>query len=431
MNQKQCRRMAGFVAVWLQRLEFDQVFDPRQRRGKRWKLQQVLSACLLGHMAGCKSLLEVEQLTDTLSHPVRRKFGLQRRLADTTMRDVLCRLSSASLVDVLQRLTAAAQRGKMLEPIGLPVAMLAMDGKATALPSWDGVYAQKHEPEGKLPYGLMRTVTATLVTARGRPCVTVSPIPASTNEMGHFKKALKAACAAHPGVELISYDQGANSAENAQSVLEMGKHYLFRLNDERRHMQQLAKDLLETKAVIATTEDTISNRVQHIRRLRLFRLAPSGLPVAYKSEIWEHARTLVCVESEIHEDGRDVVVHEPRYFASSLASAALTPEQWLWAVRAHWAVETNHQVLDTAFAEDTHPWIVNDPNGMLVVAVLRRIAYTLLTLYRSVHQRSEERRATAWKTLMTFVRNMLIAATAATLESLRQRATQGLVAIAA
>jgi hypothetical protein len=430
MNQKEFRRMVGFVAVWLQRLGFDRVLDPRNARGQRWQLKTVLSACLLGLMAGGKSLADVEQLTDNLSRSVRRKFGVPRRLADTTMRDVLCRLEWTSLVDAFNRAVAMAHRGKMLQPMTLPFEMLAMDGKATALPCWDDSYAQKHQPEGQLPYGLMRTVTATLVTARGKPCITVSPIPASTNEMGHFQKALKQACAAYPSVTLVSYDQGANSEENAQAVLALGKHYLFRLNDERRHMQQLATELLATKDVVVSTEDVISNREQHIRRLRLFRLTPSGLPVVYKNELWEHARTLLCVESERHQD-RCVVTQEKRYFASSLATDALTPAQWLWATRGHWAVETTHQVLDVAFAEDTHPWIVNDANGMLVVAVLRRIAYTLLTLYRSVRQRSDEKRLTTWRALMSRMRDMLIASTEATLLALRPRKSLSLFAIAA
>ena len=64
-------------------------------------------------------------------------------------------------------------------------------------------------------------------------------------------------------------------------------------------------------------------------------------------------------------------------------------------------VETSHQILDTAFAEDDHPWIEANPRAALVVALLRRIAYTLLALFRSVTQRSDERRAAPWKALMS------------------------------
>jgi hypothetical protein len=431
MNQKYFRRIAGFVASWFPRLELDGVPDPRHARGKRWQVRQVLAAGLLGHMAGCRGLGEVERLTGKLSRAIRRQFGLHRRLPDTTMRDVLCRLPWQQLVVLLERGVAAARRGKMLGPVGLPFSMVAMDGKGTALPSWDGPYAQKHQPADGLPFGVMRTVTSTLVTAPGRPCIGVSPIPASTNEMGHFTTALAQLCSGPAGslIKLVSYDQGANSEDNAKAVLAWGKHYLFRLNDERRHMQQLAMDLLETQAAIAETVDVTSNRTEEMRRLQLFRLPPSGLPIAYANEIWDHTRTLVSVEWERHEDGV-VVERTRRYYASSLEAEELSPLQWLWAARAHWGVETTHQILDTAFSEDDRPWIRNDPNGMLVVAILRRIACTLLTLYRSVTQRSEEKRQVPWTVLLEGVRDMLVASTEATVASLRKRKALGTSVVA-
>jgi hypothetical protein len=81
--------------------------------------------------------------------------------------------------------------------------------------------------------------------------------------------------------------------------------------------------------------------------------------------------------------------------------ASLTADHWLLVARRHWGVETSHQILDTAFEQDDHPWIEACPRAALVVAILRRIAYTMLALFRSVTQRSDERRATPWIALMT------------------------------
>ena len=53
-------------------------------------------------------------------------------------------------------------------------------------------------------------------------------------------------------------------------------------------------------------------------------------------------------------------------------------------------------------------WISSNPRGALVVAILRRIAYTLLTLFRSVTQRSDERRSAPWKRLMLDVFTALL-----------------------
>ena len=113
---------------------------------------------------------------------------------------------------------------------------------------------------------------------------------------------------------------------------------------------------------------------------------------------------------------------EARLFVSSLTESTLSPAQWLQVVRSHWGVESNHHTLDTAFAEDDRPWIVADGNGMLAVLVLRRIAYTLLALFRSVSLRSEQKRRIRWADLMRWVWTAIVAATDVHLDALRSRA---------
>ena len=60
------------------------------------------------------------------------------------------------------------------------------------------------------------------------------------------------------------------------------------------------------------------------------------------------------------------------------------------------------------------------PRATVVVSILRRIAYTLLSLFRSVTQRSAEARAVAWKQLFRHVTNVLVSATAEQLQGLRR-----------
>lgn len=422
-KQKMFRRIVGYFMARLRQMGLRDLCDPRRLQGRRWKLEQVLAACLLGMMAGCKNLREVELLTAKLSRPIRRRLGIPRRLPDTTVRDVLCALSPETLIPILHRVLAIANRAKSLKQTTVPFHMVAMDGKWTALPSWKGPYAQKQEPEEGTPYGIMRTVTSVLACVAGRPCIDVSPIPACTNEMGHFQTAFDAMVRRYGKLfTLVSYDQGANGEPNGRHVVDQDKHYLFRLNDERRHMQQLAMDLLSYKEVVAQTHDVISNKEEVFRRLRIFQVNTGVWNFPRKKEIWPHTKTLLCVESETRNQ-ETVTSVEKRYYASSLEASTLTPEQWLFYVRMHWQVELSHQTLDAAFQEDEHPWIQNDPNGMLVVLILRRIAYTLLTLYRSVHQRSQEKREMPWSELFAWVHDTLIASTEATVFLLRKRNT--------
>jgi hypothetical protein len=92
-------------------------------------------------------------------------------------------------------------------------------------------------------------------------------------------------------------------------------------------------------------------------------------------------------------------------------------------VRSHWGVEINHHTLDTAFVEDERPWIVADGNGMLVTLVLRRIAYTLLALFRGVSLRGEQKGEVRWADLLRWVWSAIVAATDAHLDAIRLRKT--------
>jgi hypothetical protein len=92
MRVRAVRRMVGLLRKRLPEVDLEVVAGPRAREG-RWSLGQILRATLVGLMAGCRSLWETEQLTETLSPAARRLLSLPRRLADTTARDALCRVS--------------------------------------------------------------------------------------------------------------------------------------------------------------------------------------------------------------------------------------------------------------------------------------------------------------------------------------------------
>ena len=68
----------------------------------------------------------------------------------------------------------------------------------------------------------------------------------------------------------------------------------------------------------------------------------------------------------------------------------------------------------------TTPKATSNPRATLVVAILRRVVYTLLTLFRSVTQRSATKRKVAWRHLLADVVYACHTATRALLESLRQ-----------
>jgi len=415
--------MAGYALARLPDVGLGQIADPRKGR-VLWKLEPVLTAVVLGVMAGCRGLHELEHLTELLSPAMRKRLGIKRRMPDTTVRDLLCGLSIDQLRLSLHRMVRAAIRRKALAPVGLPFGVLALDGKCTALPCWDNQFVQRHQPENGLPYGIARSVTSTLVSCPGRPCVDAIPIPPATNEMGWFQHAFDAVVAAFPSLfRLVTYDAGALSEANANHVVQAGKDYLLHVKGDQRYMFKMADELLLTEEPIASTIDTPDKRTRVTRKLTL--LGPSahwayGNGKHATESIWRHVRSFLRVDYIVEKDGVEIS-HDERTYVSSLAPDELSPAQWLLVVRSHWGVEVTHNLLDTAMLEDDRPWIVSDGTGMMAVLVLRRIAYSLLALFRSVSLRSKSGSKMRWKDLLRWVFTALVASDEHHLKALRPR----------
>jgi len=423
------RRLAGLLVARLPEARLDDVADPRARRGRRWKnLGALLGAVVAGICAGAKSLAQFEKMTAEMGRPMRRPLGILRRIPDTTLRDLLCIMDPNELRGALHSQVRAAHRRKALEPNQLPFGVLVLDGKNTAISGCDDFYAQRQsQHEGEQFTSLLRTVTCTLVSAAAKPCIDAIPIPASTNEMGHFATALREVVRAYAPLglfRLVSYDAGACSLENANVVRGLQLHYLFGLKGTQPSLLVEAKRLLESRPTTeadAVTEDVVGANIVTRRAYITEEMADFGG--------WGHLRTVVRIESETRARDGKLVAHDNRYFLSSLQRVALADAQWLRLVRWHWGVENNcHNTFDTVFCEDDKPWIKDSPQGPLAVLLLRRIAYNLLALFRSVTQRSEERRRLPWADLLRGVAQVLVAVTEAHLADLRPRNTAAALA---
>ena len=417
MSELRLRRsLAGFFRKRLAELHLEQVPDGRDRRGQRWELGTLLEATVVSLAAGAKGLGEVEDITEAMTPEIRGWLGIPRRVPDTTLRDALLTVDPEGLRPVLHWATRAAHRRKALVTEGLPFGVVSLDGKVIMVPTSDNWYAQCQTQQEDTVRGAVRTVTAVLTSSAGRPCIDVTPIPAPTNEMGIFETAFDHVVEAYAGLDLfrlVTYDAGACSAANALAVRQRGYHYLLGLKGNQPELLQAAQQWLGDRTDADATSEDIEGGYLVTRRVYLGQ-ATTG------PEGWEHIRTVLRVVSEKQDAQGRVLSSEERYFIASLPSSRLTAKQWSLIVRRHWGVETAHQVLDVAFKEDKRPIILENPRATVVVAILRRIAYTLLTLYRSVTQRSEQRRNMPWKKLIKSVYRTLIAAGQSTLAGLRR-----------
>jgi len=415
------KRAAGFLLTRFADLKLQLVHDPRRAAGKRWRLDVVLRTALIGMMAGCQSAAEVEAFTSNMAHDLRRKLGIARRLPDTTLREILVRLEPDEVRAALHSFTHSAWRRKALELAGFPFHVLALDGKVTSVPNWDNKYSQrKTYDDGRKAHGLVRMVNACLISTPAKPVIDTLPIPAATNEMGVFPDVFASLLKNYGRLfQVVTYDAGVPSEENCELVVKAGKHFNFRIKNENWHLHQEAERRLGSRPLetaAAFTEDIDAKKTKEFVLRRVFTCAAPTLLF-----IWTSVKTLIRVNVQHLEDGK-VTGEEDKYYISSLAQDALNPHQWLRIARDHWAVENNvHWVLDAIFREDKRPWIETDPKGTVVVNVLRRIACSMLALFRRALMRRNEDRTIEWRTLLDWFYRTATGITPQMLAELRPR----------
>lgn len=412
MQARLTRRILGWLAARLDVLPWSRVTDPRTGSSTYWRMTTVLPVVVMGLVAGARSLAELETLTATMSAAARRWFRLARRLPDTTARELLVRLVPEELRAVLHAQIRIFHRQKALEPEGFRWGVVSMDGKATTIRAWDQRFVQRQGSRGAI-----RTITATLVSSPGCPCIDAWPIPPSTNEMGSYLDALRALVDNYKGIDLfrvVMYDAGACSEANARGTRALGLHYLMQLNDAQPTLFAEARRLLDPA------------------RAHIVELAEQGGRVRYRikatAEIegfldWAHLRTVIHVHRETIDRHGAVTRQGDRYFITSLSDTSLAPEQWARLIKARWAVENNcHHTFDAALAEDERPWFQEHTVGALNVILLRRLAYNAMALFRARTLRAEANRLLPWRQLALQVFIALITATEQAVNGLRARA---------
>ena len=406
------RRILGWLTSRCAVFAWDLVTDPRVISRVCWGLTSVLSTVVTGLLAGCHSVADLEALTSSMSPACRRLLGLHKRISDTTVRRIIVALVPAQLREVLHAQIRRFHRQKALEPEGLRWGVVSMDGKASSLGRWDHVYAQQQGD-----HGVIRTITACLISTPGRPCLDAFPVPAATNEMGVYLAALRALVEAYAGLSLfrvVMYDAGACSEANARGTCALGLQYVMQLTAGQPNLFAEAKRILPLAPAHVFETGAKSCRVRYTVRLT------EGM-AAYLD--WDHLKTVVHVHRDTLRPDGTVVGGGDRYFASSLAIFALSPEAWATLIRARWGVENNcHHTFDTAFAEDERLWFDEDPTGALNIILLRRLAYNAMALLRARTLRGESTRMMAWKLLIRWLYAALISATEETVHDLRARA---------
>jgi hypothetical protein len=409
-KRRRLRRIAGFVARYVSDdlLEWGAKADGRSTRGRTWKdPKPLLKIALLGLLAGCKGPSEVEELSKELPKPIRKLLGIPRRVPDTTLRDFLTKLDPNKLQMMLYVVGYDAYRRKALrhrDDIDIPFSVLSADGKYPSISDTTPyAYLQIHHQDGEATHGLVRTVTCSLVTALGRPILGAVPVLGSTKEQGGFQMAFGEMVRIYGRrFRLFMYDAGAASQDNADAVKAAGKEYLFLIADPRWQMYQLVELLLRDRIPAFVDEEKVSEQKRVIRKLTMHSVKPTRKNIL----LWKHTRTIFRIDNEVYENG-ELISTYTRFSVTSLEADELEPGPWLQLHVLRWGPETAHSILDTAFEEDDRPWIRKNAQGNLAVQLLRRVAFTLMTLYKNVTIRNEDESREPWRKQMEWVKDML------------------------
>jgi len=241
--QKLLDRVLGTPAY-----QWDDITDPRKRRGRRWTLKHLLNAAFAGLLASCPTLRDVEAMTEEMG-PTGRQY-VPRRVPDTTLWQVLGKLDPQELRAKHRAQVRAAWRSKSLQPVGLPCGVVAIDGKGLGALEHDaeGTAQKAHRSHDGSPYWLTRALRAVLTSAQGKPCLDQVPVDGKTNEMatfGDFFEDLMRAYGAGNLFEVVTVDAGMVSRANAERVHAANKAYVMALKGTQPELFAEAKRLLD------------------------------------------------------------------------------------------------------------------------------------------------------------------------------------------
>ena len=363
------RRILGFLSARLAELPLDEVRS-RRKRNRKWPCRTLLTALIVGLVAGCKGLREVERLlANELGEGARKLLGLWRRVADTTLRDYIMALKPDAVRALIYQQILLADRRKQLTT-DMPIRAVSMDGKATSTRLFDPPEAEIAYAQRQGSIAVVRTITSCLVTAPGRPCIDAHPVPPATNEMGAFIDALDALLTVYARrlFDLVMYDSGACSLANATAIFERGLDYLMCLTALQPELLREAQRVLGKRGAETALAETVELEGSKVvvRRLWLTEDIAGWLD-------WTHLRTVARVQYERTDKLTGQTTIEDCYYITSMPASRLVPADWLKLIRRRWAVENdNHKTLDTVFDEDDRPWLIA-PQGMLVMMLLRRL----------------------------------------------------------
>ena len=364
--------------------------DYRYRANKEWNLGYILEVLLAGALSGCKTLREVETLSEVYAD----------RVSDTTLHDMMIQLDPQGLRAELAKGVKQALREHELPKDEFPVRITAIDGKYNF--NTDRVVNEYSEPIGgggnneQYRHIALRAMHVSSETKLYLGQHEIESKGSETNELIEFVDELQALYGRTGLLEVISVDAGIVSKKNARELIDRGLNYILAIKGCQPKLFAAAQGMFSEVNADCVTEEVYNGNLVTRRLTRM--LSPA-------IENWGHIQEFWKIETSITSRDGNQISQEVRYYITSLAASTLTNKQVLAAIRMHWGIENNaNWCFDVLWNEDTAPWT---SRAMVLVAHLRMMAYNIIQRLKTRRLKSQNNRALGWKDLFRFFEHAL------------------------
>jgi predicted transposase YbfD/YdcC len=325
---------------------FEQVADPRSRRGIRHRFAVLLAVALSAVLTGARSFVAIGEWVADADAGVLVKLGVgvMRRPCEATIRRALARVDGEQLDAVM----GAWMRARVGVLGGRRV--IAIDGKTVR-----GARAAGH-----LAPHLVAALDHTLGVVLGQVQVAVK-----SNEIPALRTLLEAFDLVGA---VITADALHTQTTTATYITDRGGHYVFTVKANQPGLFARCKALPWAK--IRATSAVEVGHGRRLRRTIKVAAAPALLDFTGAVQVAQIRRT----RTQAGKTSVEVV-----YIITSMPAHDATPSQIAAWVQGHWGIENKlHWVRDVVFDEDRSS--VRTGNAPRVMATLRSTAISILRL---------------------------------------------------
>lgn len=369
--------------------------DPRHARGTRHDFASCVLALVCGMVTGRKSLRDVESLSSEL--------GLGDRghgVSDGALSHLLALCDEhtfdATLVGMVKDLK---RRGELTHP-GLDRAWTSIDGKYSSLRHDCGGLGQKFLTDDSV-YWRVGVLRAVVISAPSRPALgqwAMGPAPSKdpspdqakhTGEITNLPLFIAKLRADYGDlVSNLVLDAGLWSKELFLQLDSAGYGVVCGLKANKPELHAEVERIFRNMSRRGLSADAQTPCESYRNGWIERKLWRSKVLDGYNG--WHNLRQVVKVEQTTYERGPDgkrtgKQTTEVRYFISNATTGMLSPRQMLQVIRQHWSIENDcNWTFDMQFGEDQGAWCARN-KALLVLGVLRMIAYNILQHLRKSH----------------------------------------------